>query len=67
VISVIGAGGDCSFAVVRDRDSVTDPVDRRRSNPFSEIATLTSEIVDQVSSVFFCRSKILARSILPHP
>ena len=48
VISVIGAGGDCSFAVVSRHDEPGDPVDFRQSKPFSEIATLTTEIVDQV-------------------
>ena len=45
---MIGAGGDCSFAVVSRHDEPGDPVDFRQSKPFSEIATLTTEIVDQV-------------------
>ena len=55
VISSIGAGGDCSFAVVCRKDAPGDPVDFRKTNSFSEIATLTSEIVDQVGSLNLLR------------
>jgi hypothetical protein len=48
VISVIGAGGDCSFASVTDRKSLTYPIDQRKLAQSTQIEQLTASMVDEV-------------------
>ena len=48
VISSIGAGGDCSFAIVSHFKSMIEPLDQRKIAPFFEIEKLTPAVIDQV-------------------
>ena len=48
MISVIGAGGDCSFASVTDRKSLTNPIDQRMLAQSTQIEQLTASMVDEV-------------------